>query len=141
MIKRMIKRMTSKEINKLKKLGFSYCKIYNRMKNKCMTFEEAIAYKSSRDVYDEYRKKAKKLGISMAVIGHRYKRGLRGDDLFKPVKRGGVRGYKLYYKGKPLIDTFKKEYPRIIQYRIRHKLTLDQAIKEMQKRGFLDADL
>jgi hypothetical protein len=137
----MIKRMTSKEINKIKKLGFSYCKIYNRMKNKCMTFEEAIAYKSSCDVYDEYREKAKKLGISMAVIGHRYKKGLRGDDLFKPVKRGGAR-YRHYYKGKPLIDTFKKDcYCKIMQYRIRHKLTLEQAIKEMQKRGLLNADL
>jgi hypothetical protein len=138
----MIKRMTSKEINKIKKLGFSYCKIYNRMKNKYMTFEEAIAYKSSCDVYDEYRKKAKKLGISMEVIRHRYKKGLRGGDLFKPVKRGGVRGYKLYYKGKPLVDTFKKNcYCKIMQYRTRHKLTIEQAIKEMQKRGLLNADL
>lgn len=133
--------MNSKEINKLKKLGLSQSKIYNRMRNKCMTFEEAIAYKSSRDLYDEYREKAKKLGISMGVIAHRYKKGLRGDDLFKPVKKGGVRYYKLYYKGKPLIDTFKKEYSKIVQYRISHKLTVEQAIKEMQKRGFLNADL
>ena len=138
----MTKIMNSKQINKLKKLGISYCKIYNRMKNKYMTFEEAIAYKSSCDVYDEYREKAKKLGISMAVIGHRYKKGLRGDDLFKPVKRGGVRGYKLYYKGKPLIDTFKKDcYCKIMQYRIRYKLTIEQTIKEMQKKGLLNASL
>lgn len=97
--------MNSKEINKIKKLGLSQSKIYSRMKNKCMTFEEAIAYKSSRDVYDEYREKAKKLGISMGVIAHRYRKGLRGDDLFKPVKIRGAR-YKHYYKGKPLIDTF-----------------------------------
>lgn len=133
--------MNSKEINKLKKLGIPQSKIYNRMKNKCMTFEEAIAYKSSRDLYDEYREKAKKLGISMAVIAYRYKKGLRGDDLFKPVKIGGVRYYKLYYKGKPLIDTLKKEYRKIVQYRISHKLTVEQAIKEMQKKGLLDASL
>ena len=132
--------MNSKEINKIKKLGISQSKIYNRMKNKCMTFEEAIAYKSSRDLYDEYREKAKKLGISMAVIAHRYKKGLRGDDLFKPVKRGGAR-YKLYYKGKPLIDTLKKYYSKIVQYHNSHKLTVEQAIKEMQKRGLLDASL
>lgn len=136
----MTKIMTSKEINKLKKLGISYCKIYNRIKNKCMTFEEAIEYKSSRDLYDEYREKAKKLGISMAVITHRYKKGLRGDDLFKPVKRGGAR-YRLYYKGKPLIDTFKKYYSKIVQYHNSHKLTVEQAIKEMQKKGLLNADL
>ena len=133
--------MNSKEINKLKKLGISQSKIYNRMKNKCMTFEEAIAYKSSRDLYDEYREKAKKLGISMAVIAYRYKKGLRGDDLFKPVGKYGGARYRHYYKGKPLIDTFKKEYRKIVQYRISHKLTVEQAIKEMQKRGFLNADL
>ena len=133
--------MNSKEINKLKKLGLSQSKIYNRMRNKCMTFEEAIAYKSSGDLYEQYREKAKKLGISMAVIAHRYKKGLRGNDLFKPVKRGGVRYYKLYYKGKPLIDTFKKDYSKIVQYHISHKLTIDQAIKEMQKKGLLDASL
>lgn len=133
----MTKIMNSKQINKLKKLGISYCKIYARMKNKCMTFEEAIAYKSSGDLFKPYREIAKKLGISIEIIKSRYRKGLRGDDLLKPVVR-----YRHYYKGKPLIDTFKKDcYCKIIQYRIRYKLTIEQTIKEMQKKGLLNASL
>ena len=88
--------------------GIKYSKIMNRMRYKKMTFEEAINYKSHKDIFKPIMEKAIKLGLSVNTIRYRFNKGLRGEELFAPVKKRGKNFYKYMYDGKPFIDIVSK---------------------------------
>lgn len=101
-----MKKMTLKQFCEINNVPLS--RIKDRMKQKGMTREEALEYKSSKDLFKPIKEKAIILGLNVNTIRFRFNKGLRGKKLFSPIKERGKAFYKYLYKGKPLTKILTK---------------------------------
>ena len=96
--------------------NISLGKIKGRMRYKGMTPEEAVNFVSNTDIFKEYRKKAKELGLSIILIKNRKARGL---EIFAPVRQRT----KYYHNGVSIHKILNcKHYQALLRYVTNHSV-------------------